>query len=649
MNYKVFATLEMRAGGAVAGANRVASAVDRLQARLRGTQGAVGNLTRNLVGMAAGVVGLHAITHATRSAIGSTIAYSAELERMKIGLAAVMSQVEGTTFAVGVERAAVVFEHMRTASITSTATAAEMMNIFQQIAGPLRQAGAEISTIEGITRSTVSASSALGVDFQQAARDIQMMSRGVAGTDVKLFSLLRSTGAIVESTEEWNEGLTAAERVTKIQEALARFDQSAEAAGQSWSGVTSTFRGMIDELKRAFGGPMFEEMKKFIGKINSLLIGNQDGLFSSLEDAGAQAAEKLAKVLDWAYLKVEYLVTHWDEIVSRIKEVATYIQSITPTIIKFAKAAAILSAAKSVAATGLGVVGAGANLVGMAGGAANAVGGLGAMLGVSTLGGAAAATTTVAGTGAAAGLGGIGSAMGAAGASALGLSGPVGVLGTAFAAMFSPVTLLVVALLSIVGVFVALANNSSKFASMWAETAGPALGELWESLKKLYHALEPLLEALGGAVLGVVIKTIEIFATVLGFIVDVVSEVIEAISNLISWLWDLIAASDPDGGLAKASAVDRTNASLLDGDPLSSPLNEQALAGLMGESFVPESLRRADGRNATSTRNVHINRMNVNQEFRQSDPDRILTTLIDDIEREADQRIGSGFAPLFSG
>lgn len=672
MNYKVFAELKLKSSGALGSTNRITSAVERLRNRLQGAQSSGSNLTRNLIGMAAGVVGIHAISRATRSLIGSSIEYNASLERTKIGLAAVVSQVEGTSFAQGMQQAAGVFDHLRDASITSTATAGEMLNIFQQIVGPMRAAGSSMADIEGITASTVAASSALGVDFEQAARDIQMMTRGVAGTDVKLFSLLRSTGAIAESTEEWNNSLTAPERIERLTRALGQFDASSDAAGRSWMGVTSTFRGLTDEMKRAFAGPIIEQIQRFLGRINSLFIENRRGMFGSLAEAGEAAAVQVGRALDWAFTKVEYIVDHWDEIIGKIREVASYIQSITPTIIKFAKAAALMAAAKGVAGTGmavagagLGVVNAGAGLAGAAGAAGGAVrgaaagaaglgarlaragGGLASMLGIGALTTqslmAASATTT-----AATAIGGVGTAMGAAGASAIGLGGGFSVLGSIMAFLTSPITLVVAGVMAIIGVFVALANKTQAIGEMWNSTAGPALTSLWESLKRLYKAIEPLLEVMGSAVMGVLVKIIEALATALGVVIDVISSVIEAISDLISRLKDLITTAEPATGILKATREEQTANALLDGNPMNSPLSDQALAELQGESFVPESLRRGEAQPA-SQRNININRMNVNQEFRQADPDRILQRVTEDLERAAEQRVGSGFAPALSG
>ena len=672
MNYKVFAELKLKSSGALGSTNRITSAVDRLRARLQGANRTGSNLTRNLIGMAAGVVGIHAITRATRSLIGSSIEYNASLERTKIGLAAVVSQVEGTTFSQGMEQAAVVFDHLRDASITSTATAGEMLNIFQQIVGPMRAAGSSMQDIEGITASAVSASSALGVDFEQAARDIQMMTRGVAGTDVKLFSLLRSTGAIQETTEEWNNALTAPERIERLTRALGQFDSSADAAGRSWMGVTSTFRGLTDEMKRAFAGPIIEQIQRFIGRVNALFIDNRRGMFGSLAEAGEAAAVQVGRALDWAFDKVEYLVEHWDDIVGKIREVASYIQGIAPTIVKFAKAAALMAAVKGVAGAGMAVAGvglnvasAGAGLASAAGGAAGvargaasgiagagaglarAGGGLASMLGIGALTTqsmmAATATTT-----AATAIGGVGTAMGAAGASALGLGGGFSVLGSIMAFLTSPITLVVAGIMAIVGVFVALANNTQAIGELWNSTAGPALTSLWESLKRLYKAIEPLLEVMGSAVMGVIVTIIEALATVLGAVIDAISWVIEGIKELIEWLGSLFEAAQPATSVLKAVSEEDTAAAIIEANPMNSPYNDQALAGVMGEEYVPESLRRGAAQPA-SQRNIHINRMNVNQEFRQADPDRILQRVTEDLERAAEQRVGSGFAPALSG
>jgi len=630
MNYNIFAKLQLKTAGATAGANRITTAVERLQNRLRGTSSLTSGLTRSLIGMAAGVAGIHAIASGTRSLIGSTIAYSAELERMKIGLSAVMSQVDGISFAAGMEQATGIFERLRDASITSTATAADMMNIFQQIAGPIRNAGTSIADIESITASAVHAASALGVDFNQAARDIQMMARGVAGTDVKLFSLLRSTGAITESTEEWNNALTAGERVERLQSALSSFDSSADAAGRSWAGVTSTFRGLMDELKLSFGGPMIAQLNSFLQRINTLIIGRRTSMFSGLTSAGEAAAQSFGHALDWAFDRVEYLVSNWDSIITKIRSVASYIQSITPTVIKFAKAAALMSVAKSAAVMGLGVVGAGSRVAG-------AVGAAGRMAG---FGRGAAAAGSVAQT--AGGLGGIGSAMGASASAALGLTNATSGLAASFAAVAGPIGLVVAGLLSVGGLFTFLTNHLSFVGDVLERIVMPVFGYLGEALEKLYHSVEPLLDLLGGAIFATIVLVVTGLAGGLGLLIDAIATAIEWVTDFAKMLYDLaVGVDDPVKEIANASAEAQDS---VFGVPEGI---ERPNMQLIGPPALRQAEEAAGGRRSGT--NINVKNMNIKQEFRQADPDRVLVRMRQDIERAAAQRVGSGFAPVLSG
>jgi hypothetical protein len=239
----------------------------------------------------------------------SAIKYTSALEATKIGLSSIMSAVENVPWERATKMANVAFEKIKKMSITSPGSAQDMFGIFNGIVGPVRAAGAPLEKVYSLTNDTTLAAAALGVDFQQASRDINMMMRGAAGVDVKMFSLLKSTGAIAESTEQWNKSLTGAQRVEKLSAALAKFAGSGEAFGHSWAGVMSTFQGLTDELKRTTFQPLMKAVAHTVDGLNDVLDKHSDRIGRSFEwlgDSMVRVWDSTLGRLDWNQVMIKF-------------------------------------------------------------------------------------------------------------------------------------------------------------------------------------------------------------------------------------------------------------------------------------------------------------------------------------------------------
>ena len=214
--YQVKADLVLEVARAKRNATQMQQKIQDLGRRIKGTSSLAGGLTRNLIAVGGAYLGISVLSRAFMGATRSAMTYTSELEKTQIALTSILAAVQGTEWSQAQKTAGRVFEQVRTDSIKSVATARELFTIYQGIVGPIIAAGHGLEKVRTITRDTVNAAGVLGVDLAQAQRDISMMARGTAGMDVKLFSMLRSTGAIAETTEEWNKSLTGAERIDKL-------------------------------------------------------------------------------------------------------------------------------------------------------------------------------------------------------------------------------------------------------------------------------------------------------------------------------------------------------------------------------------------------------------------------------------------------
>lgn len=620
--YQVKADLVLDATKAKRQATQMQQKIQDLGRRIKGTSSLAGGLTRNLIAIGGAYLGISALGRAFVGATRSAMTYTSELEKTKIALTSVLAAVTNTDWETAQKTAGRVFEQTRQDSIKSVATAQELFTIYQGIVGPIIAAGKGLDTVRTITRDTVNAAGVLGVDLAQAQRDISMMARGTAGMDVRLFSMLRSTGAIAETTEEWNKSLTGAERIDKLQEALAKFAPSGERFAKSWAGVTSTFKGIRQEFTRSAMSPIMDAMAGSLLRINSILIDNQDAIQMRLRKWGENFASRLESVFAKAEKGVTMVAMHWDDV-----------------LVKMGKAQQMLGKVGKVAA-----VGAAAQLARPALGAA--VGGVGALAAMSAPGAAAAAAGGAAGGGAAAG--------GAAGAALVGL-------GPALAIVAGGAALLAGAALAVQEQMIPL---NAMFLSM-----RPVLFGLWEVVQRLGLAvgafLAPILKAVGSVLLAVLVPAFTVTLITVRTLVGALAIFFEGLAMVTNYIYDKVSPVFDIMFKALDRFVTRVMGivNFLTGDTLrynqrKIPGKDEdtlaAMAQKMGREDYKAPWERGAGKSAeapgSAIRSMTVNdfrgsKIEVKQTFRDADPDRVMIAMVDGLARQAEMRIQSGMVP----
>lgn len=617
--YQVKADLVLDATKAKRQATQMQQKIQDLGRRIKGTSSLAGGLTRNLIAVGGAYLGISVLSRAFMGATRSAMTYTSELEKTQIALTSILAAVQGTEWSQAQKTAGRVFEQVRTDSIKSVATAQELFTIYQGIVGPIVAAGHGLEKVRTITRDTVNASGVLGVDLAQAQRDISMMARGTAGMDVKLFSMLRSTGAIAETTEEWNKSLTGAERIDKLADALAKFAPAGERFAKSWAGVTSTFKGIRQEFTRSAMSPIMDAMAGSLGRINSILIDNQEAIQMRLRKWGESFATRLESVFAMAERGVTMVAMHWDDV-----------------LVKMGKAQQMLGKVGKVAA-----VGAAAQLARPALGAA--VVGVGAAMGVP---GTAAA--------AAGGAGGATAGGSAAGAALFGL-------GPALAVVAGGAVLLAGAALAVKEQMIPL---NAIFLSI-----RPVLFGLWEVTQRLGRAvgsfLMPLFKALGSVVLAVLVPGFTVTLVSVRTLVGALAIFFEVLAKVTNYIYDKVSPvfdimfQALDRFVTKVMGI----VNFLTGDTRrynqrkilgteKDPLEELGKRFAKGDYVPPwakESLQQ-DAPVGSTVRAMTVNdfrgsKIEVKQTFRDADPDRVMIAMVDGLARQAEMRIQSGMVP----
>ena len=636
LNYEINANLRLQGGGGgfQRSMSRMSDRVRSFADRLRGARSVAGGLMRSLIGLGAGYVGFHAITGGIRTAIGGMLEFNRTVESTRIGLQTILSAVDGISFEAAGESADRVFAQLQDDAITSIATGQDLAQVFAGIVGPIRNAGASLEDVRNITLLTATAAASVGQGFAEAQRDISAIVRGAAGTDTRLFSMLRNMGRITQETEEWNQQLTTTERIAALQEALSAFEPGGAAFGQSLQGLIATFKGLMQSFGTAFSGPLFERMKTTLSTINNLLIENRDAIVMYLTRAGNRAAEAFQRVVDAAFDAGRWIVEHWDEISDRIREFGNQLRAHGPQLAQMAAAMGALSGLRTVLAPILTVV---STIMGLFEG-----GGLLAGL----FGGGEAAAG-------AAGAGGE-----AAGAGAAGALGPLAVV-----------------LAAVAGVAVVVTQYWDDFLAVF-EAFLPVLQAMWTDVQAIgaafWEVLRPVLKILGTTML---IMLVPIFMALLGA-VRIVLVILRVLLEVLAWVANAIEEYFIDPIISALVTVGRAVAEFI--AMIMGPSDEAAEAALAGrpqlaiatDPRVDRMLDAMEGEQGPTGRTGfglggveqvaapearpqtvnHFGRgsVTVRQEFRQADPDRVMVRMINDIDAQAERRIQSGFAPALT-
>lgn len=644
---------------------RIEGKLAGLASTIKGSNNMAFQLTRNLLAMGAAYVGVNAVTSAFSSLLRTTTDYTSQLEKTRIGLTTVLQAVDGTDWATAEQASSQVFENLRQMSLTSPAGPAEMFEIFQGIVGPIRNAGTEMARIEKITANTVLAASALDVDLEQARRDITMMARGAAGMDVKLFSMLRSMGLIKEETEAWNKSLTAQERVERLEEALSKFESSGAKFARTWAGSRQVFSGLAKELGRIAMTPVLTMLADRLTKLNQHLTENREKYEAMAQTFGTRVAARLESALDVGVRAFQWVTQNWGEISARIERTAATVKELAPTL---AKVAAVYAVGRPVVG---GALQGGAMALGAAGGLANLAG----MLGI--------------GAGGAAG-GGAAAAAGGAGAAGAGAAG---------AAAAAPIA---IALAVIAGAVVAASGAVMVAKRHWTELSAffhedfvllkLALQELWE---QAWPALINVLEVVGYVTLAVVIPALKFMLWWYRKIAEGITMALEAFNAFYAFMrenviWVINRASEElDGLYSHINSVVEAFASMTDGlfglgnavshfvrtlkmgsealglgatdvaDVRPAPLDVSSTHLIGGLATANRALKQLEAENKTQRRRggvpagrggtqINVQKMVIQQQFKEKDPDRILHVMMDDINRQAESRVSSRFTPAFA-
>jgi hypothetical protein len=188
-----------------------------------------------------------------------------------------------------------IIQRMRVHAQTLPGTFDELRTVFQGSLSGGIAAGRNLLQIEAQAARFMAVTKTLGVDAEQAGRDMTLMMEGRAGAQVASFARLRP---LIGKTAQQFNAMSAPERWQAIERALAGFGPMIDAYETSWDAVSSTTKDHLEALLRTGSAPLFDEAKRALQEVNAWLERNHDKVEAFARTVGRGLAEAFSRVVE---------------------------------------------------------------------------------------------------------------------------------------------------------------------------------------------------------------------------------------------------------------------------------------------------------------------------------------------------------------
>jgi len=269
-----------------------AESLDGLFAKVGGAASKIGDAFEGAVEKAASLAGTMAKLGGA-AAIGAlaygVVGINNELEKTEISLAAIFNANGITNFTGGMALAADQMAKMRRDAAALPGETRDLVGIFRMVSVPGFQAGGTVDELRKLSGSAMAAGSVMGLPMEQVARETAMLLQGRAGGHNVLGMDLGITA------HGFNEK-SAAERLKIVTAELGKFEPAIAAFGNSFEGLSSTFRDNAKLLLSTATLPLFNRVKATFAEANKYLDDNKTKLDAMADTVGT----KLARGFDYA-------------------------------------------------------------------------------------------------------------------------------------------------------------------------------------------------------------------------------------------------------------------------------------------------------------------------------------------------------------
>ncbi len=273
----------------------VAGAAGMFNSLLDTVGGAMMNLATG-AGMAVGAV----LAGGFAMAVKEAFHFNQELENTQISLANI-ANASGTTANLGgaMRLAGDVVKQMRVDARELPGEFKDLQNIMGLMESATSNAGIGMFGTEKMAAQVMTAASQLKISYQVAGREMSMMLAGNARHSMPLFTKLGFT-----DSKSFNK-LSQEGRVSAINEKLTKLN-SPEALNiikNTWEVIRSTAIDSVRQATAAIGGPLFERVKEVVTLFNNL--GKSDSAREQWQRFATKFGQQLVNAFDHGLLAIE--------------------------------------------------------------------------------------------------------------------------------------------------------------------------------------------------------------------------------------------------------------------------------------------------------------------------------------------------------
>lgn len=279
--------------------------VTALDKSIESTKSNFGLLGR-IGGMVAGYLGFQqANTH--------LIKFNSSMEQAKITMAGMMAQAGRGNYTENLEQASTLVKQMQLDARASVGTTQDFVQMAQMLVQPLFMAGGSMENLRDLTRQTVVASRAMGIEAGVAARDIDQAIRGVyRSVDPFSGKVLTPMGYGGEEGRRKFNALSMPQRLAEIQKGLGSqaIRDMAKAQETSYEGAISTFVDNLQMTLGKVGMPLFKGLTAELNQWNIWLDKNQNKIQEFARTLGGDILSAATKFKD----VMAFLAEHWKQV-----------------------------------------------------------------------------------------------------------------------------------------------------------------------------------------------------------------------------------------------------------------------------------------------------------------------------------------------
>ncbi|HSR79101.1 MAG TPA: hypothetical protein VLN57_21185 [Xanthobacteraceae bacterium] len=258
-----------------------------------------------------GVAAAAAFGFAVHKAEDALIGFNSRVEASKISLAAMVQGFKGGEWSAAQDNATRMYDEFQKFSVQTPVTTQDIMMFGKSVAAATFAAGGSIKDLTAITEQGVISAKAYGEESTLASLQLSEMVMGNVTSRMRFAKIILG---LAKMDEEHFKALSGEQRIKVVRGVLEgdSMKNARDALGESWEGVTSTFKDKLQIVFGTAGKSLFDVMKVEIKSWNQWLDANQVRIDHMVHSLSEGLMTGFGVVKD----AVSLLVTHADTIMA---------------------------------------------------------------------------------------------------------------------------------------------------------------------------------------------------------------------------------------------------------------------------------------------------------------------------------------------